>query len=209
MSEAEFTAFLRTVFERLVAASVDGSIHYIFMDWQHIGEMFAAARGVYAELKDLCVWNKSVSAMGTFYRSKHELIFVFKHGAAPHVNNFDLGQHGRSRTNVWDYAGVEAGRLDEIATHPTVKPVAMIADALRDISKRGGLVLDPFGGSGSTLIAAEKTGRRARLIELDPAYVDVIIRRWQAYTGKPAMLDKSDETFELVAERRSKPPRAA
>ena len=209
MSEADFTAFLKTVFERLVAASVDGSIHYICMDWRHIGEMLAAARGVYAELKDLCVWNKSVSAMGTFYRSKHELIFVFKHGAAPHVNNFDLGQHGRSRTNVWDYAGVEAGRLDEIATHPTVKPVAMIADALRDISKRGGLVLDPFGGSGSTLIAAEKTGRRARLIELDPAYVDVIIRRWQAYTGKPAMLDESDETFELVAERRSKPPRAA
>ena len=170
MSEAEFTIFLKTVFERLTASSVDGSIHYVFMDWRHIGEMLAAASGVYADLKNLCVWNKSVGGMGTFYRSKHELVFVFKHGTAPHVNNFELGQHGRSRTNVWDYDGVvgfRAGRLEEIAMHPTVKPVALIADALRDCSKRGAIVLDPFGGSGSTLIAAEKTGRRARLIELD------------------------------------------
>jgi DNA modification methylase len=212
MSEADFTAFLKTVFGRLVAASVDGSIHYICIDWRHIGEMLAASRGVYAELKNLCVWRKTVGGMGTFYRSKHELVFVFKNGAAPHINNFELGQHGRTRTNVWDYAGVvgfKAGRLEEIAMHPTVKPVAMIADALRDTSKRGGLVLDPFGGSGSTLIAAEKTGRRARLIELDPTYVDVIIRRFEAYAGKPATLEKSGETFELIAERRAKPPRAA
>ncbi len=212
MSEAEFTAFLRSIFERLTASSVDGSIHFVFMDWRHIGEVLAAARGVYAELKNLCIWNKSVGGMGTFYRSKHELVFVFKNGTAPHVNNFELGQHGRTRTNVWDYAGLvgfKAGRLDEIAMHPTTKPVAMLADALRDCSKRGAIVLDPFGGSGSTLMAAEKTGRHARVIELDPAYVDVIVRRWQDHTGKPAALETSGETFELVAERRSTPPCAA
>ncbi len=150
--------------------------------------------------------------MGSFYCSKQELVFVFKHGAAPHVNSFELGQHGRTRTNVWDYAGVvgfRAGRLDEIAMHPTVKPVAMLADALRDCSKRGDIVLDPFVGSGSTLIAAEKTGWRARLIELDPAYVDVIVRRWQDYAGKAATLDGSDETFEVVAERRARAALAA
>jgi DNA modification methylase len=151
----------------------------------------AAGDANYSELKNVCIWNKTNAGMGTFYRSKHEMVFVWKNGAAPHLNTFELGQYGRHRTNVWDYDGVNtmrAGRLDELAMHPTVKPVAMVADAIKDCSKRGSLVLDPFCGSGTILIAAEKTGRRARAIELDPKYVDVAIRRWEQYTGKTARL---------------------
>jgi DNA modification methylase len=129
------------------------------------------------------------------------LIFAFKSGSAPHINSFELGQHGRYRTNVWEYRGVntlKAGRLDELALHPTVKPVAMIADAIKDVSRRGAIVLDPFGGSGSTLIAAHKTGRRARLAELDPVYVDRIIRRWQAYAKDDAVLAATGERFDEI-----------
>jgi DNA modification methylase len=143
--------------------------------------------------------------MGSFYRSKHELVMVFKVGNAPHVNNVELGRHGRNRTNVWDYAGVNtfrAGRLDELAMHPTVKPVALVADVIRDASCRSDLVLDPFAGSGTTIIAAEKTGRRACALEIDPQYVDVIIQRWQVYTGKLARLDATTASFEEVAEHR-------
>ena len=151
------------------------------------------------ELKNLCVWNKTNGGMGSFYRSKHELVFVFKMGTARRTSTTSgSARHGRYRTNVWDYAGVNsfgAGRADELAMHPTVKPVALVADAIRDVSRRGDIVLDVFGGSGTTLIAAEKTGRRARLIELDPAYVDVAIRRWQALTGQDAVLSRTGETF--------------
>jgi hypothetical protein len=143
--------------------------------------------------------------MGTFYRSRHELIFAFKKGAAPHLNNFELGQHGRYRTNVWQYRGVntlKTGRLNELSLHPTVKPVAMIADAIKDVSGRNGIVLDPFGGSGSTLIAAHKTGRRGYLVELDPKYVDCIICRWQAYAKDDAVLATSGEIFDAVSKRR-------
>ena len=171
--------------------------------------MLAAGNQVYSELKNLCVWNKTNAGMGSFYRSKHELVFVWKYGAAPHTNNFELGQHGRNRTNVWDYAGVNtmrAGRLEELAMHPTVKPVGLVADAIKDCSRRGGLVLDPFAGSGTVLIAAERTGRKARALEIDPAYVDVAVRRWQTYTGKSAVLADTDETFELIAERRAEVP---
>jgi DNA modification methylase len=139
--------------------------------------------------------------MGSFYRSKHELCFVFKNGGASHTNTFELGQHGRYRTNVWEYAGVNTfrnGRLDELAMHPTVKPVAMIADAIRDVTRRAEIVLDPFAGSGTTVIAAEKTGRHARALEYDPGYCDVIVRRWQKYTGKTAILDGSERTFEDI-----------
>jgi DNA modification methylase len=176
-----------------------------------MSEMLAAGRKVYSELKNLCVWNKTNAGMGTFYRSKHELVFVWKSGAASHINNFELGQHGRNRTNVWDYAGVNTmrtGRLEELAMHPTVKPVGMVADALKDCSKRGGLVLDPFCGSGTTLIAAERVGRKARALEIDPAYVDVAVRRWQAYTGKSAILE-SGETYETIEEQRGARPAAA
>ena len=152
-------------------------------------EILAAGEAVFDELKNLIVWVKDNGGMGTFYRSRHELIFAFKHGTAPHRNTFELGQHGRYRTNVWQYRGVNtrrAGRMEELALHPTVKPVQMIADAIRDVSGRGEIVLDVFGGSGSTLIAAEKTGRRARLCELDPVYCDRILARWEAYAKDDA-----------------------
>jgi DNA modification methylase len=212
MNAAEFTAFLQIVFEHLAENTVDGSIHEICMDWRHMGEMLAAGRAVYSELKNLCVWNKTNAGMGSFYRSKHELVFVWKLGTAAHINNFELGQHGRHRTNVWDYAGVNtmrAGRLEELAMHPTVKPVTLVADAIKDCSRRGGLLLDPFCGSGTILIAAEHTGRKARALEIDPNYVDVAVRRWQTYSGKPAILAQSNEAFEAIEEQRSAKARAA
>ena len=205
MNEAEFTTFLTKVFHNLAANSSDGSIHYAFMDWRHIGEMLEAGHAAYSELKNLCVWNKTNGGMGSFYRSKHELVFVWKSGMAPHRNNFELGQHGRNRTNVWDYAGANtfrANRMDELQMHPTVKPVALISDAIRDCSKQGDIVLDPFCGSGTILIAAERTGRKARALEIDPVYVDVAIRRWEALTGKSATL-VSGETFEEITELRA------
>jgi DNA modification methylase len=209
MTRPEFTNFLTAVFTQLVASSSNGSIHGIFMDWRHMEEMLVAGR-VYTEMKNLCVWNKTNAGMGSFYRSKHELIFVFKSGTAPHINNFELGQYGRHRSNVWDYAGVNTfkeGRLEELVMHPTVKPVALVADAIKDCSNRRGLVLDPFLGSGTTLIAAERTGRRARTIEIDPLYVDVAVRRWQAFTGKDAILSGTGETFDEVEKARK--PKAA
>ncbi|HTV71279.1 MAG TPA: DNA methyltransferase [Rhizobiaceae bacterium] len=184
MSKDEFIVFLRQAFENAVRFSHDGSIHFICMDWRHVDEMARASDGIFTELKNLIVWAKDNGGMGTFYRSRHELIFAYKKGTAPHLNTFELGQHGRYRTNVWNYRGVntlKTGRLDELGLHPTVKPVQMIADAIKDVSARGGIVLDLFGGSGSTLIAAHKTGRRGYLIELDPIYCDRIIARWEAY----------------------------
>lgn len=191
MTGDEFTTFLRTSFENLAKYSVDGSIHLLCMDWRHMREMLEAGHAVYSELKNLLVWAKDNGGMGTFYRSRHELIFAFKHGTAHHINSFELGQNGRYRTNVWEYKGVNtmrAGRMEELALHPTVKPVQMIADAMKDVSKRGGIVLDIFGGSGSTLIAAHKTGRRAYLCEIDPIYCDRIIRRWEEFAKDDAEL---------------------
>lgn len=189
MSRAEFTAFLGAAFRNLADHAVEGSIHFICMDWRHMGEMLEAGEAVYDELKNLIVWAKDNGGMGSFYRSRHELVFAFKKGSAPHVNTFELGQHGRYRTNVWNYRGVNtlrADRMEELALHPTVKPVQMIADAIRDVSGRGEIVLDLFGGSGSTLIAAEKTGRRGYLCELDPIYCDRILARWESYAGDDA-----------------------
>jgi hypothetical protein len=191
MSSDAFTTFLTTAFRNVADVSMDGSIHYLCMDWRHMGEMLAAGQAVYDELKNLIVWAKDNGGMGTFYRSRHELIFAFKKGRAPHLNTFELGQHGRYRTNVWQYRGVntmKAGRMDELSLHPTVKPVQMIADAIRDVSGRGEIVLDVFGGSGSTLIAAEKTGRRGYLVELDEIYCDRILARWEANAKDEAEL---------------------
>jgi DNA modification methylase len=205
MTAPAFTVFLTNVFQHLVSNSTDGSIHYAFMDWRHMGEMLEAGQAVYSELKNLCVWNKTNGGMGSFYRSKHELVFVWKSGTAPHLNNFELGQHGRNRTNVWDYAGVNtfrSERMDELQMHPTVKPVALVADAMRDCSKQRDIVLDPFCGSGTILIAAERTGRKARALEIDPVYVDVAIRRWETLTGKNATL-ATGETFEEITEQRA------
>lgn len=190
MTRSEFTHFLATAFENLIAHSIDGAIHFVCMDWRHMGEVMDAGQGRYSDLKNLIVWAKDNGGMGTFYRSRHELVFAFKVGDAPHVNTFELGQHGRYRTNVWEYRGVntmKAGRMDELAMHPTVKPVQMIADAIKDVSGRGDIVLDLFGGSGSTLIAAQKTGRRAFLCELDPLYCDRIIHRWEGYAQDDAL----------------------
>jgi DNA modification methylase len=205
MSESQFTQFLRETLGNAASVMRDGAIAFVCMDWRHMGELLSASSAVFTELKNLVVWNKTNGGMGAFYRSKHELIFVFKQGTAEHTNSFGLGETGRYRTNVWDYAGISSisgSRSEELAMHPTVKPVALIADAIRDCSRRGEVVLDCFGGSGSTLIAAEKTGRSARLIEYDPLYCDTIIRRWEKLTGKRARLSGTGDCFEDVAERR-------
>ena len=205
MSEAEFTSFLKTAFRHLAEYSADGSIHFLCMDWRHMQELLTAAHGVYTELKNLCIWNKTNGGMGSLYRSKHELVFVFKKGTAPHINNVELGANGRYRTNVWDYAGINAlsaGRAEELAMHPTVKPIALVADAILDCSKRGAIVLDAFLGSGSTLIAAERTGRRCFGMELEPKYVDVAIERFTKMTGEAASLQSTGESFEEIKAKR-------
>ena len=207
MTELDFTGFLATTLGLAAKASRDGALHYVCMDWRHLTELLSAGRKTYHQLLNLCIWNKDNGGMGSLYRSKHELVFVFKVGNAAHINNVELGRHGRNRTNVWDYAGVNtfrAGRLDELAMHPTVKPVALVADAIKDASRRSDLVLDPFAGSGTTIIAAEKTGRRAYALEIDPKYVDVIIRRWQALTGKEAILEATATCFEDTLKQRQK-----
>jgi DNA modification methylase len=212
MSEDEFTSFLQQSLSAMAGVCRDGAIAFVCMDWRHMGELLRAERAVFTELKNLVVWNKTNGGMGAFYRSKHELIFVWKVGSAPHTNTFGLGETGRYRTNVWDYAGISSlssTRAEELAMHPTVKPVALVADAIKDCSKRGEIVLDGFGGSGSTLIAAEKTGRVARLIEYEPGYCDVIIQRWQQMTGKRATLASEGSIFEDIAETREAEAQAA
>jgi DNA modification methylase/ParB-like chromosome segregation protein Spo0J len=206
MDPFEFTAFLSRTFKLLARYSSDGSIHFICMDWRHMGELLSAGHEAYGELKNVCVWVKNNGGMGSFYRSRHELIFVFKHGNAAHRNNVQLGQFGRNRTNVWDYPCISSfGKSGEegnlLAIHPTVKPVALVADAIMDASARGEIILDSFLGSGTTVIAAERTGRRCYGLELDPTYVDASVRRWQAYTGERARHAVSGRFFdELEAE---------
>jgi DNA modification methylase len=200
-TSAQFAKFLEDALGLLAEHSADGAIHFVCTDWRHLDEMLTAGRRVYRELKNLVVWTKTNSGMGSFYRSRHELIFVWKHGRGKHINNIELGKHGRSRSNVWTYAGANvfgADRLDELAMHPTVKPVALVAEAIRDCSRRGDLVLDSFGGSGTTLIACERTTRQARLIELDPIYCDQIVRRWQKLTGRKAVQAVTGVAFDHV-----------
>lgn len=202
MNAAQFTRFLKEALAPAAARCRSGAIAYICMDWRHMREMLEAGDSLFAELKNLCVWNKSNGGMGSFYRSKHELVFVWKVRPGAHVNSFELGQTGRYRTNVWDYAGVNsfgAARDAELAMHPTVKPVALVGDAIRDCSRRGDLILDMFGGSGTTLIAADQAGRRARLIEYDPLYCDTILLRWERLTGKRATLGATGQSREEVA----------
>ncbi len=186
--------------------TIDGGITYVCMDWRHARDLLEAGASVYDELKNICVWVKTTPGQGSFYRSQHELVFIYKRGRAPHLNTFELGQHGRSRSNVWTYAGANtfrAGRMDELKMHPTVKPVALIADAMRDCSRRGAIILDAFAGSGSTILAAEQIGRRAFCIEIDPRYADVAITRWQRYTRKDAVLASTGLIFDEVAEARA------
>ncbi len=202
MSTSEFTKFLSQAFQQIFNTLQDGAIVYSFMDWRHASEIVEAANPIFGTPRQLCVWVKDNGGMGSFYRSQHELVYVFKKGDAPHINNFELGQHGRYRTNVWNYPGVNTFKgkgFELLALHPTVKPVSMIADAMRDCSHRQGIVLDPFAGSGTVLIAAERTGRHARAIELDPQYVDVAIKRWQRITGKQAILKATGQTWGQVS----------
>jgi DNA modification methylase len=199
MSEDEFTGFLASVFNLLTRHSRDGSIHQVFMDWRHLQEILSAGREVYNDLLNVCVWAKTQGGMGSLYRSQHELVMIFKHGKQPHQNNIQLGRFGRYRSNVWNYTGIQGMRSGEegdlLQMHPTVKPVRLVADALLDCSRRGDLILDPFLGSGTTLLAAERVGRRCRGIELDPLYVDTAIERFQNLTGLDAILETTGQTF--------------
>jgi len=204
MDEAEFSSFLSHACALMARHSVNGSLHYVCMDWRHLPELLAAGRAAYAELKNLCVWAKESAGMGSLYRSQHELVLVFKHGRGRHRNNVDLGRHGRHRTNVWRYPSVSAfaRASDEgslLAMHPTVKPVRLVADAILDASARGDIVLDPFAGSGTTVIAAERAGRRCYGMELEPAYADTIVRRWEAFTGGKARRAKREDAVGAVA----------
>ena len=197
MSSNDFQVFLNTIFGLLRDYSEAGSIHFICMDWRHAEDIIVSAKSVYNELKNICVWNKDNGGMGSLYRSKHEFVFVYKNGVSSHINNVELGKHGRYRTNVWDYAGVNSfgKNRDLLKLHPTVKPVEMIMDAVKDVSDRGDIVLDAFLGSGSTLIAAEKSKRTCYGIELEPLYVDTAIRRWQEAAKQDAVDIKTGKTY--------------
>ena len=199
MAPQEFVQFLCDTLGNAATHSRTGALHYVCMDWRHLSELLAAGNETYGEQVNLVTWVKPNAGQGSFYRSQHELIGVFRVGDASHVNNVELGCHGRSRSNVWRYAGVNsfrAGRMDELATHPTAKPVALVADAIKDCTKRHDIVLDTFCGSGTTLMAAEQVGRHAYCVELDPRYVDATIRRWQAHTRRDAVREFFGETFD-------------
>jgi DNA modification methylase len=192
MSETEFRSFLADTLGAAARVSRDGAIHFVCMDWRHMDDVSVVGRKVYGDLLNLCIWNKSNAGMGSLYRSKHELVFIYRVGKAPHLNMVELGKHGRNRTNVWDYASVNSlggSRREDLALHPTVKPTGLVADAILDVTRRNDLVLDLFLGSGTTLIAAERTGRCFRGLDIDPAYVDVAIERWSAVTGLEARLE--------------------
>lgn len=197
MTSQEFIEFLQTAFENLADFSEQDSIHYLFMDWKHLWEIQNACKEVYGKLLNICVWNKLKGGMGSFYRSQHEFCLVYQNGTASHKNNIELGKHGRNRTNVWDYTGMNSGNIQAkklTKLHPTVKPAAMLTDILLDASNYNDIVLDCFGGSGSTLIAAEQCGRKARLIEISPTYCDVIIYRWEEMTKqKHQIIMKGDK----------------
>lgn len=205
MTERQFVAFLKASFSNMARHCTDGAIVFAFTDWRHLPEFLEAAKLAFTEYKNLIVWNKTSPGQGLFYRSQHELVGAFKVGTGQHINSFGMGGHGRTRSNVWTYPGsnsFHAGRAEDLAMHPTVKPIGLITDAMRDCSMKGDVVLDPFLGSGSTVIAAEKIGRRAYGMDCDPAYIDVAIRRWQAYTRVDAVLAADGRTFEEVETKR-------
>jgi DNA modification methylase len=209
LSRPEFVAFLESTLGRAAAVSHEGAVHFVAMDWRHIGELFEAGDNVYGEILNLAVWVKSNAGQGSFYRSQHELIGIFRVGDAAHLNNIQMGRYGRSRSNVWHYAGVNtfrAGRLEELKSHPTVKPVGLVADAMKDCTKRGDVVLDTFCGSGTTILAAERVGRRAYTLELEPRFVDVAIRRWQAFSRRDAIQAETGVSFEELAKERMTAP---
>jgi DNA modification methylase len=202
MSRPEYVHFLVSALGNCDRVSRDGAVQYVCCDWRHVTEIIEAGRLTYGEVLNIVIWVKSNAGQGSFYRSQHEFIVVFRVGKFPHLNNIQLGRHGRSRSNVWNYRGVNAfgaGRMDELRSHPTVKPVALVADAMRDCTRRSDIVLDTFSGSGTTIMAAERIGRRAYAMEIEPRYVDIAIRRWQAFTGKDAVDSESGHTFDHLA----------
>ena len=209
LSRTAFVKFLKDTLTAVAAASREGAVHYVCIDWRHIGELLEASGAVYGDTLNIAVWVKSNAGQGSFYRSQHELVGVFRVGKGPHLNNIELGRHGRSRSNVWHYAGVNtfrAGRLDDLGLHPTVKPVALVADAMKDATRRREIVLDTFCGSGTTILAAERVGRRAYTLEIEPRFADGAIRRWQAFTRRDAIHVETGLTFEELASKRSVAP---
>ncbi len=205
MTPAQYVAFLAQALANAARVCAEGSVHYVCNDWRHFAELVVAARTVYGAMLNVCVWAKTNAGQGSFYRSQHELIGVFRVGDQPHQNNIELGRHGRNRSNLWSYSGVVgfgADRAELLRMHPTTKPVAMIADAMRDCTSKGDAVLDSFVGSGSTIMAAEKIGRRAYALDCEPRYIDCTIRRWEKFTRAEAILDSDSRTFaEISAER--------
>lgn len=203
MSSDLYTQFLIDVLTQLARISVDGSLHYIFMDWRHLQELLSAGNQVFEQFINLCVWTKTNGGLGALYRSQHELCLIFKKGSEPHINNVELGRHGRNRTNVWPYAGMNSFGKDRdelLACHPTVKPLRMIADAIMDVTHHGDIVFDGFLGSGTTLLAAEQTHRICYGVEINPGYVDVSLRRWMAETDQMPILESTGQTFEEGSE---------
>jgi DNA modification methylase len=212
MSRPEFVGFLVKTLGNAAAHCRAGALHYVCMDWRHLGELLEAGQQIYGEMINLAVWVKSSPGQGSLYRSQHELVAIFRVGEAPHLNNIELGRHGRSRSNVWHYAGVNsfrAGRMDELKAHPTVKPIGLVTDAIKDCTRRRDIVLDTFCGSGTIILAAERVGRRAYAIELEPRYVDIAIRRWQAFTRRDALNIETGSTFDerslVAAPERTEP----
>lgn len=201
MSPEQFTGFLRDTLGAAAAVTRSGGVHFVAMDWRHMVELQAAGASTYNELLNVCVWNKSNAGMGSLYRSKHELIFVFRVGNDQHFNAVELGRHGRHRTNVWDYSSVNSfskARRGDLKFHPTVKPVQMVADALMDVTRPRETVLDCFLGSGTTLLAAEQIGRVFRGVEMDPGYVEVALDRWARMTCQTPVLEGTGQTLEEV-----------
>ena len=212
LCRSDFVAFLKSTLGQAAAVSRDGALHYVCMDWRHIGELIESGDTVYSEMLNLAVWVKSNAGQGSFYRSQHELVGIFRVGKEPHLNNVELGRHGRTRSNVWHYAGVNAfraDRLDELKSHPTVKPIALVADAIRDCTRRNDVVLDIFGGSGTTILAAERVGRRAYTLEIEPRFADVAVKRWQAFSGRDAICADTGRSFDEIVSTLASTPLAA
>jgi DNA modification methylase len=209
LSSPQFTAFLAETFDQAASASKNGAVHYICMDWRHLRELFDAGAKIFGEPLNVAVWVKSNAGQGSFYRSQHEHIGVFRVGDQQHLNNVELGRYGRNRSNVWHYAGANAfraGRMEDLEAHPTVKPVALVSDAIKDCTRQHDIVLDTFCGSGTTILAAERTGRRAYALDIEPKFIDLAIRRWQAFTRKDAILAGSDQCFSDIEQERLQTP---
>jgi DNA modification methylase len=205
MSDAEFTDFLTASVSLICSHTIPGALIYSCMDWRHMGEMLAAGRASGCDLMSVCVWAKSNGGLGSLYRSQHELVYVFRNGKEPHLNNVQLGRFGRNRSNVWHYAGANTFARKGLELHPTVKPILLVSDAILDSTKRNDIVLDPFLGSGTTILAAERTNRRCYGIELDPLYVDTAVERWQRMSGRKAH-SRLGETYDMIKGRRRANP---